>query len=557
MRRITTMSILIIMLFGTPCVLPMKINLAQDQTDKEHKTKDFTGPRLEFHPHRSMRNEKRHPIEIIRFRSIDGMNNNPIINNFGATRVNLRRRVPTAYLNHNEPSGQNRPNPRKISNLLCNQTAPVLSAARLSSMVWQWGQFLDHDIVLTETAVPAESLPITVPKGDALFDPFQLGTAEIPFFRTEYRRGLPNRPRQQINAITSWIDGSNVYGSDIETSDNLRTFEGGLLRTSAGDLLPMNDHGFFLAGDIRVNEQSSLIAMHTLFMREHNRIARKISRQNPKFTDQQVFLRARQRVIAIIQSITYNEFLPALLGPNPLQPYRDYRPNVNPNISNIFAAAAYRFGHSMLNSEILRVNNDCTPIAAGHLTLKEAFFNPNEIKLHGIEPYLKGLTIQHAQEVDTLLVHDVRNFLFGPPGAGGFDLASLNIQRGRDHGLPDYNTIRTFFRLPPIDSMNQITKDVSLQIALLEAYSDINSIDPWIGMLAEDHVPDASVGPTLHRIIKQQFEMLRDADRFWYQIIFRGKDLNGIESTRLSNVIYRNTGVRSMNRNVFIIPLDQ
>ena len=76
-------------------------------------------------------------------------------------------------------------------------------------------------------------------------------------------------------------------------------------------------------------------------------------------------------------------------------------------------------------------------------------------------------------------------------------------------------------------------------------------------MLAEDHVPDASVGPTLHRIIKQQFEMLRDADRFCYQLMFRGKDLDGIESTRLSNVIYRTTGVRSMNRNVFIIPLDQ
>ena len=60
----------------------------------------------------------------------------------------------------------------------------------------------------------------------------------------------------------------------------------------------------------------------------------------------------------------------------------------------------------------------------------------------GIAPVLRGLAAQVQQSVDTQIVPDVRNFLFGPPGAGGLDLASLNIQRGRDHGLSDYNSMR-------------------------------------------------------------------------------------------------------------------
>ena len=339
-RRRTTTNTVLIFILGLFYILPTSESPAQDREERERKTKDFFGPRFEFHPPRPTRGERRHPNKIVRFRSIDGMNNNPIINNFGATGVNLRRRVPSAYVDHHGASGQD-------------------------------------------------------------------------------------------------------------------------------------------------------------------------------------------------------------------------RPNVNPNISNIFATAAYRFGHSMLNPEIMRINNDLSPIADGHLTLRDAFFNPNEVKMHGIDPYLKGLTMQPSQEVETLLIDDVRNFLFGPPGSGGFDLASLNIQRGRDHGLPNYNTVRDFFRLPAVRSVEQITNDTETQIALLQAYGDVDSIDPWVGMLAEDHVPGASVGPTLHRIISQQFEMLRDADRFWYQLLFRGKALAGIESTKLSNVIYRNTNVRLMQRNVFVTPLGQ
>ena len=199
MRRLTTTNTVLIFMLGLFYMLPSSESPAQDREERERKTKDFFGPRFEFHAHRPTRGERRHPIEIVRFRSIDGMNNNPIINNFGATGVNLRRRVPSAYVDHHGASGRDRPNPREISNLVCNQVGSIPNSRMLSSMVWQWGQFIDHDIVLTESAIPTESLPIGVPTGDVFFDPFQTGVMEIPFSRSEYRRGFSGRPREQVN----------------------------------------------------------------------------------------------------------------------------------------------------------------------------------------------------------------------------------------------------------------------------------------------------------------------------------------------------------------------
>ena len=119
----------------------------------------------------------------------------------------------------------------------------------------------------------------------------------------------------------------------------------------------------------------------------------------------------------------------------------------------MFSTAIYRFGHSMLTPELLRLDNDGNVIEAGNLSLRDAFFAPDEIVSNGIDSLLLGGASQLAQEIDTQVVDDVRNFLFGPPGAGGFDLASLNIQRGRDHGLPDYNQARVDMGLEPVEQL--------------------------------------------------------------------------------------------------------
>ena len=137
----------------------------------------------------------------------------------------------------------------------------------------------------------------------------------------------------------------------------------------------------------------------------------------------------------------------------------------------------------------------------------------------------------------------MRNFLFGDPGDGGFDLPALNIQRGRDHGLPGYNDAREAFGLERVTSFAEISQDAEVQDRLAAAYDDIDEIDVWVGGLAEDPWHKAQVGPLFATILKRQFEALRDGDRFWYERSLSRKELRRIEATRLSDVIRRNTDI--------------
>src|SRR5262249_44282627 len=156
-----------------------------------------------------------------------------------------------------------------------------------------------------------------------------------------------------------------------------------------------------------------------------------------------------------------------VLGPNRLRPYSGYHEDVNASVSNVFATAGFRVGHTMLPKTILRLDANGDPIPQGNVSLRNAFFRPDLITSGGgIDPILRGLASQVQQEIDSKVVDDVRNFLFdNPPGVFAIDLASLNIQRGRDHGLPSYNQTRIDFGLAPVTSFAQITSNVSVQTA--------------------------------------------------------------------------------------------
>lgn len=487
------------------------------------------------------------------FRTIDGHGNNLTHVDWGRAEAPLRRAMPPAYSDGLEaPAGGHRPSAREISNIVAAQSGSILNSLGASDFVWQWGQFLDHDLDETPIADPAEPMDIAVPTGDLWFDPGGTGMATIPLDRSGYE--LVDGVREQVNLITAFIDASNVYGSDRERARELRTLDGsGQLAMSEGGFLPFNVHGlpnapstdpsFFLAGDIRANEQLALTAMHTLFVREHNYWAVALRSVLPQLDGDQVYEIARAIVVAEMQAITYREFLPLLLGPEALPPYRGYRGDVDAGISNIFATAAYRVGHTMLSAQILRLEADGSPHPAGALPLSRAFFNPRELVATGIDPVLRGLAGQQAQAVDSFVVDDIRNLLFGQPGAGGFDLASLNIQRGRDHGIPAYNDVREFVGRARARSFGDVTQDREIRRRLSRAYEKVDDVDAWVGLLAEPRARDALVGPTLQRVLADQFRRLRDGDRFWYESYFPSELVGFVNSQTLSVVIRRNTGI--------------
>ena len=503
--------------------------------------------------------------------SLDGSGNNLQDPALGAADTQLLRLVPSDYADGvSTPAGADRPSARTVSNVVCDQDQARLNRLGASDFLWQWGQFLDHDIDLTDGVDPPELADIEVPQGDSEFDPDGTGTASIPFTRSHYDATTgtsQDNPREQINSISTWIDASNVYGSSLERALALRTLDGtGKLMTSDGNLLPFNTGGLpnaggdsaelFLAGDVRANEQIGLTALHTLFVREHNRLVERLAVEHPAWTGDELYRHGRRLIAAMMQAITYREYLPALLGRESLTPHDGYDATVDARIANIFSTACYRYGHSALSPELQRLDALGEAIAEGPIALHDAFFSPQRLASEGgLEPLLRGLATQACQAVDPFIIDDVRNFLFGPPGSGGFDLASLNVQRGRDHGLPSYNATRRALGLTPAVSIADISSDLEIRARLERAYSDVESIDLWVGALAEDPLPGSHVGELNHWVIRRQFEALRDGDRFWYQRILSGEEQRFIESSRLSDIIRRNTTIGAeLQANVFRIP---
>ena len=524
----------------------------------------------------------------VEWRSIDGTNNNLALPTQGAAETRQIRfgygaQFPDGYGDAIVTAPQ-RANPRTISNVIHAQAGDVPSARGLTDWAFQWGQWITHDLDLTRSGRQFDAL-YTGGVGDfriPVEDPNDpLGPRPIPFHRSEYdpATGTPDvfpgttrlNRREVINAVTSYVDASLVYGSDPVRAAALRTFQGGTLKTSAGgQLLPLNTPGLanadpfhlgdrlFLAGDVRANEQANLTAVHTLFVREHNRLAARTQSLYPYLTDEQIYQVARRLVGAEMQAITYGEYLPAVLGfdhaPDPAA--AAYDPAVNAAVTNSFAHAVFRFGHSQVSDRTLLVNNHGQTV--GRLSIREAFFNPDILQGDPtkVGRMLKGLASQVGQENDLLLVDGIRNNLFGPPGAGGLDLAALDIQRGRDHGLPDYNTLRRTYGLARVTAFHQISSDPEVQAKLQQLFGSVDNIDGFVGALAEDHLPGSSVGPLVRAVVANQFERLRDGDRFFYAAdpflaSAAVRKVLDVGTVTLAKVIRWNTDVTGLQGNVF------
>ena len=513
-------------------------------------------------------------------RTLNGYANNQVNPDWGSTFQHLERVCPADYSDGIAAiGGANRKSPREISNILMGQAdgEDVPNSFGTSDFVWQWGQFLDHDLDLTDGS-DTEAQPIPVPIGDEHLDPFSVGGKVISFNRAAYdpATGIDiNNPREQENEITAWIDGSMIYGTTQTRAEALRKPGTPFLKTSANKLLPFNENslpnanGFipdptslFLAGDVRANEQVGLTTMHTLFVREHNRWAKYLKKVYPQKTADEIFESARRLVIAEIQKITFEEFLPALIGTDSLNEYQAYDASVNPNIMNEFSVAAYRLGHSMVSDRLLRLNRRGKPIKGGHLTLRQSFFTAPMVlqKRNDIDPILRGLASQEHQALDLKIVNNLRNFLFALPGMGGLDLASLNIQRGRDHGIGSYNDAREEMGMERRTQFSEVSSDPEIQNLLSQAYETVDDIDLWVGGLAEDAdlASGSQVGELFRKILAKQFLALRDGDRFWYQgdyLDFREK--RWISNMTLARVIRNNTTIgNEIQDNVFYVPAD-
>jgi hypothetical protein len=531
------------------------------------------------------------------FRPITEVGNNVASPTEGTANTDLLRVTPAAYADGvSTPSLPQDPSARAISNILNDQTDPTnpsqdlntVDQNSLSDFGYVWGQFIDHDMDLTPDG--GASFPITVAPGDPI------GPNPLPFTRSQYDTTTgtsTSNPRQQVNAVTSFLDLSQVYGSTQAVADALRTHVGGLMKTSPGDMLPYDNSTYFTpdqlaalnmqngsgavpnsqlfaTGDIRGNENLELTALQTLFVRNHNRIATELQKEHPDWSDEQLYQEARKLNIATEQMITYTAYLPDLLGTNALPAYTGYNSNVDPAIATEFSTIAFRFGHSLLSGNIERANNNGLDIAdvnpdGSAIPLAQDFFDPTLLDPNGVVDPLTGHTSSDigavlkgdadgtSQAMDLLAIRDVRNLLFGNGGQGGQDLIARDIQRARDHGIGTYNQVRVAYGLPAVTSFAQITSNVTVQQELQKAYGSVDNLDPFEGGLAEDHVPGSDVGPLFQKILVDQFTRLRNGDRFFYLNEHFSQDELRIlqQAPTLAKVIEANTNVTNLQSDVF------
>jgi hypothetical protein len=613
-------------------------------------------------------------VRELPIRSLDGTGNNRRHPDWGAAGTNYSRVAPARYA---DGAGEPVPGPdsRYVSNRVFNDSHQNLFSERgVSQWVFTWGQFLDHTFGLRDGAGTEQGIAFD---GDDPLEEFTNTVGEIPFTRSAVAPGTGvDSPREQVNTISSYIDAWAVYGGseerlewlrqgpvdgDISNNDAELLLPGGLLprRDSRGDgdaAPPMEVDGALrgqpyraaVAGDVRANENIALLATQTLFAREHNRIVSLLPHALPA---EQKFQIARRVVIAEQQYITYHEFLPAV-GVR-VGRYRGYRPDVNPSLSNEFATVGYR-AHSMIHGEIeletdagrypaeqlaafeqagLEVETSADGSEVGiAVPLNVAFFNPDLVESLRLGPLLQGIGLEAQYNNDEMIDNQLRSVLFQVPVPGNprcldgaelpdcyqgvLDLGALDVERGRDHGMPSYNEMREAYGLEPARSFTDITgesteefpadplltpgaevddpdslevvrlvgpggRDIplgseeaesspvdlerrtTLAARLAAVYGSVDRLDAFTGMVAEAHAPDAEMGELQRAIWTEQFRRLRDGDRFFYRNdpgLVAIRLAYGIDyRNTLAEVIAANTDVPlgDLNDNVFLAPVEE
>uniref|UniRef100_A0A1A8I6A7 Myeloid-specific peroxidase n=1 Tax=Nothobranchius kuhntae TaxID=321403 RepID=A0A1A8I6A7_NOTKU len=564
---------------------------------------------------------------INKYRTATSVCNNLKNPRLGASNTPFTRWLPPVYDDGiSQPKGWDRnrkinnfvlPLVRQVSNNILSTTdAGVVSDREFSHMVTLFGQWNDHDLTFTPFSPSIRSfsngvncddscertepcIPIPIPPGDPRL-PSRPDTC-LPAFRsapacgTGYSAynfgGEPNR-REQINALTAFLDLGQVYGSEEKLALSLRNLSSneGLLavntefRDNGRELLPFspmqanmcatrgritNDTNAkevpcFLAGDGRVVENIALTSLHTLFVREHNRLARRLKSLNPHWDSETLYQEARKIMGAYTQIFVFRDYLPHIVGDEEMRKrlgrYPGYSPNVNPSIANVFATAAYRFAHLAIQPVLSRLDaNNREHSQFPSVPLFKAFFTPWRIIFEGgIDPLLRGLFGRPAKMAtqDHMLVDALRERLFQFVMHLAMDLGSLNMQRSRDHGLPGYNAWRGFCGLSQPRNqaeLGQVLNNSGLARKLLELYGTPENIDVWMGGVAEPFVRGGRVGPLFACLIATQFQKIRQGDRLWYQNlgVFSAGQRGALSSVTLSRIICDNTDITSVPRDVY------
>ncbi|KAL0271440.1 UNVERIFIED_CONTAM: hypothetical protein PYX00_008536 [Menopon gallinae] len=540
--------------------------------------------------------------KFLKYRTFDGTCNNLKNPSLGAANTVFTRLVPPKYSDgiYKPPlswSGKPLPNARLISVAVfpdVNLQDPQLTLAAM-----QWGQIMTHDMALatgttfsdqlsapccsqdgrtvtTEGLTARYCFPILVPEEDPLYKKYQQGCLNFARTLTDQDVGCGSqyKPAEQIVSVTHFLDASNVYGSNDDIAASLRTFEGGRLiveyrngaawppmnvnRTTACPVMRTTVDVCYMAGDVRVNQNTQLTVLQVLLLREHNRIADQLAHINPHWNDEIIYQEARKIVIAEVQFISYYEWLPIFFGTQNLMNYgiiydplkniyiNDYNEHVDPRVINEHSTGAFRAFHTNIQGFLKLITEERH--SKGAVRLSDYFNNPSILEYgDNFNDLTRGLATQPQQASDQYHTVEITDFLFRDNQPFGFDLKAIDVQRGRDHGLPSYNTMREYCGLKRAEHFEDFMDYIPFESVqkLRSLYEHPDDVDLNVGGLLESLLPGTLSGPTYLCIMLEQFYRTRVGDRFFFENAqhegaFSPEQLMEIKKTSLARLMCDN-----------------
>jgi peroxidase len=398
-------------------------------------------------------------------------------------------------------------------------------------------------------------LPITVSRSDPFYAPQNIKC--LAFIRSNIISNNPYKidVGEQVNGVTSYLDLSQIYASDFEQMKKVRSFNGGRLKVDIKNILPM-ENGKYFSGDHRAMQTPFLAIIHSLFVRNHNNIADKLGALNRHWSEERLFQEARKINVAIYQKIIYEEWLELFVGSENADQLKltEYDINADATTLNEFSTAAFRIFHAFLPS-MLEIRNENTTEMSLNLS---DLLKKSEL-LNYYENILRGMTHQKMNLVG--YSNEVLNRMFKNQNKIGIDLLSMDIMRGRDHGIPAYhkflkmcnvtaNNIKVFNDLAPMISKKSI-------IQLRQTYKTVYDIDLIVGGALENLELSSKggvFGPTFECIIREQFNRWKSGDFYFYshKSSFTGDQLRAIRSYKLANFLCENSNLNEIKSEAFL-----
>ncbi|MGB7817299.1 MAG: peroxidase family protein [Ornithinibacter sp.] len=567
----------------------------REKLDRDNLMSTYpTGSRVAFLP-----DGLEPPAGVTHYRTADGSWNNLADPKEGAAGTRFPRNVANAAITPEAGDRLLTPNPRAVSRTLLTRGDTMAEVPFLNLLAASWIQFQNHDWINHGENVTNELIEVPLPDDDPAREQFRQSTMFVGRTQPDPTRQPTGEetPVTFINEVTHWWDGSQLYGSDQQTQDRLRSGVDGKLRIADDGRLPTDRKGIEETGMVR-NWWVGLAMMHTLFALEHNAICDRLKASHPDWDDPRLFNTARLVNAAVMAKIHSVEWTPAILPNKAL--------NLGLN-SNWYGMLTYTFRSPERRRTVAEFNvsnPELGGLVGNHIDKHGQPFGLTEefvevYRLHSLLPETLRITTQgqerpveevpfvasrqagsakltervgmadmfHSfgkQHPGALQLNNFPTFLqeLSIPGNPVFDMGTVDILRARERGVPRYNEFRRQLGLNPIRSFHDLTDDKEQVARIEQVYGDdVEALDLLVGTLAEGHRPTGfGFGETMFQIFILNASRRLQADRFYTddyrEEVYSPEGMDWVDRTTLKDVILRhypelaNTGLGNV-KNAF------